>query len=206
MRAQPTRRPLPPAPALSLRGFTIIEMMITVLILGIVLGFGIPSFRESIATQRVKTASKTLFSAIQLARSEALRMNGICDVYVVPEAAGDWAQRVHVVGVSSGGAAPAFNAGQVYATCQFDSNNDGDFADAGDITYNNPLATFPAQDQVNGTPAAALANIEFNALGRPTAAIPAINFCDDDGLAQSRWTITLSAVGMPQYSSTTGGC
>lgn len=188
------------------RGFTLIEMMIVVLILSILLGVAIPSFREAFATQRVKTAAKTLFAAVKQARSEALRMNGICDVHIIPESAGDWAQRLHIVGVSSGGAAPAFNAGGAYATCQFDGNNDGDFADPGDITYQNPLAIFNGQEFVNGTPAAALAGIEFNSLGRPTAAVPNVNFCDDAGLAHSQWTITLDAAGLPQYSSTQGAC
>lgn len=184
------------------RGFTLIEAMIVVLILSILLGVAIPGFREAFATQRVKTAAKTLFTALRQARSEAMRMNGLCDVFIVPQTAGNWAGRLHLVGVTVGSGAPAFDTNANYAACQFDGNGDGDFTDTNiDITYNNPLATFSAQQYVTGAPAAALASIQYNRLGRPTAAMPQVNFCDDGGLTQTRWSVTLGADGLPQYTS-----
>lgn len=190
------------------RGFTLIEMMIVVVILAILVGFAIPSFREAFATQRVKTAAKTMYTALRQARSEAIRMNGLCDVYIIPADQGDWATELHIVGVTVGGAVPAFDSTPpvTYAACQFDGNGDGDFSDAGiDITYQNPLGVFSEQQSVNGTPDNAgntLANIRYNLLGRPVGGtVDPVDFCDDDGLAPLEWTITLDAAGLPQYAT-----
>ncbi len=178
------------------RGFTLIELMIVVLILSILLGVGIPSFREAFATQRVKTAAKTLFSAIKQARSEAIRLNGICEVYLVPNAATNWADGLQILAVTTGGNPATFAANPAANPCVFTDNTG-----TGNITYNNPLAIFTAQEYVRGTPAAALANIQFNRLGRPTAAPPNIGFCDDDNLAPDQWTVEIDAAGLPRYSS-----
>jgi len=58
------------------RGFTLIELMITLSILVILLTVAVPSFREFVQSQRVKTTSFDLFAAITYARSEALKRNG----------------------------------------------------------------------------------------------------------------------------------
>jgi len=69
-------------------GFTLIELMITLSILVILLTIAVPSFREFVQAQRVKTTSFDLFSAITYTRSEALKRNG--DV-TLSAAAGGWA-------------------------------------------------------------------------------------------------------------------
>ena len=71
------------------RGFTLIELMVAVLILGILTSMALPSFREFIINQRIKSASFDLMSAINQARSEAIRRNG--QVTVTPSNS-DWAQ------------------------------------------------------------------------------------------------------------------
>ena len=71
------------------RGFTLIELMVTVAILAIMLGIGVPSFRSFIASQRVKSASYELMTSLQIARSEAIKRNGT--VSVTPGSAGAWA-------------------------------------------------------------------------------------------------------------------
>ena len=69
-------------------GFTLIELMITLSILVILLTIAVPSFRQFVQAQRVKTTSFDLFSAINYARSEALKRNG--DV-TLSAATGGWA-------------------------------------------------------------------------------------------------------------------
>lgn len=56
-------------------GFTLVEMLITVAVLGILAGMAIPTFREFIAGQRVRTATSDLYSSIIFARSEAMKRN-----------------------------------------------------------------------------------------------------------------------------------
>ena len=57
-------------------GFTLIELMITVVLMGVLAGLAVPSFRSLIAVQRIKNASFDLFSALNYARSEAIKSNG----------------------------------------------------------------------------------------------------------------------------------
>lgn len=70
------------------RGFTLIELMVTVAILALMLGLGVPSFRDFIAGQKVKSASQNLMTALVLARSEAIKRNA--DVTVAPKTADTW--------------------------------------------------------------------------------------------------------------------
>jgi len=70
------------------RGFTLIEMMVTVTIIAVMLGVGVPSFRNFIAGQKVKSASHDLMTALVLARSEAIKRNA--DVTVAPVTADTW--------------------------------------------------------------------------------------------------------------------
>ncbi len=57
------------------RGMTLIEILVTVAILAIVLGLGIPSMREWMMKQRVSSIAAELVTDLQLARSEAIRTN-----------------------------------------------------------------------------------------------------------------------------------
>jgi type IV fimbrial biogenesis protein FimT len=72
-----------------LRGFSLIELMITVSVLAILLGLGLPQFSQLIATQRQRTAASELFDSLAFARSEAVKRNA--DVTVsADDLAGGW--------------------------------------------------------------------------------------------------------------------
>lgn len=68
-------------------GFTLIELLITISIIGILSSIALPSFREFVGGQRVKTASFEIFSSLAYARSEAIKRNA--EVTVTP-ASGGW--------------------------------------------------------------------------------------------------------------------
>lgn len=55
-------------------GFTIIELMITILILSIVVAFGVPSFTATIQNNRLAGQLNTLISTLNFARSEAVKL------------------------------------------------------------------------------------------------------------------------------------
>jgi type IV fimbrial biogenesis protein FimT len=54
-------------------GFTLIELMITLVIVGIVIAIAAPSFTSVIQNNRVTTESNRLITTLKLARSEAIR-------------------------------------------------------------------------------------------------------------------------------------
>ena len=55
------------------KGFTLIELMVTLTVLGIVLAWAIPSFNTILSNNRLETAAHELHGALQLARSEAVK-------------------------------------------------------------------------------------------------------------------------------------
>lgn len=69
-------------------GFTIIEVLVVILFVGVLLGLAMPSFRQYTASQKVKTASFDLYASLVFARSEALKRRQL--VTVTPNG-GDWA-------------------------------------------------------------------------------------------------------------------
>lgn len=55
------------------RGFTLVEMLITVAVLGILVAIAVPSFNNMIERNQVATASNDLLSSLLAARSEAVK-------------------------------------------------------------------------------------------------------------------------------------
>lgn len=64
------------------RGFTLIELMITLVILGIVLAIAMPNMSKFIVKQRIQSQVDELMMALVYARTEALKTNSV--VYVIP--------------------------------------------------------------------------------------------------------------------------
>lgn len=56
-------------------GFTLVELMVTVVVAAILLAVGVPSFRELIQNNRLATATNEVVATLHLARSEAVKGN-----------------------------------------------------------------------------------------------------------------------------------
>lgn len=57
------------------RGFTLIEMAVVMTVLALLLFAAVPSFQTSLANTRIRNATESLQSGLQLARAEAVRRN-----------------------------------------------------------------------------------------------------------------------------------
>lgn len=57
------------------RGFTLIELMITVAVLAVSLGLAAPSFVQTMANYRVRSAAESMINGLNYARGEAVRRN-----------------------------------------------------------------------------------------------------------------------------------
>lgn len=82
------------------RGFTLIEMLVTMTVLAIMMAIGVPSFRAFVDGQKVKTASHELMTSLVLARSEAVKRNAA--VTIAPVTADTWKDGWNVTVVVSG--------------------------------------------------------------------------------------------------------
>lgn len=58
------------------RGFTLVEIIVVLVILGIFAVMAVPSFHEMVASNHVRSASEQLRTALLLAREEAVKRNG----------------------------------------------------------------------------------------------------------------------------------
>jgi type IV fimbrial biogenesis protein FimT len=72
-------------PAGPARGFTLIEMVVVVAIVGILVGLGASSYSAWIANSRIRTAAETLASGLSAARNEAIKRNRLVRFHLVSD-------------------------------------------------------------------------------------------------------------------------
>lgn len=65
------------------RGFTITEALVAIGIIAILAALAIPSFRDTIDKYRLKSAADGLYSALQFARSEAVKQNKTVSAFFI---------------------------------------------------------------------------------------------------------------------------
>lgn len=79
------------------RGLTIIELMLAIVVLGILIAIGVPSFQNATLGARLTAGANNLLASVQLARSEAIKRNLAVTVCASSDgatcaAAGGWEQ------------------------------------------------------------------------------------------------------------------
>lgn len=68
-------------PCRSSRGFTLVELMVTIAVLAVLVAIAFPSFEATLRSNRVATSNNALLGALSMARSEAVRNTrggGVC--------------------------------------------------------------------------------------------------------------------------------
>ena len=81
------------------QGFTLIEALVVIMIVGVLLSLAAPSFVTFTSSQKVKTASFDLYAAMIFARSEAIKRR--VNVTIAP-VSGDWKNGWTVVEAGGG--------------------------------------------------------------------------------------------------------
>jgi type IV fimbrial biogenesis protein FimT len=61
----------------AMRGFTLIEIMIGLVVIGILAFIGLPEFSVMMANTQVRTAAEAITNGLQTARGEAVQRNGL---------------------------------------------------------------------------------------------------------------------------------
>lgn len=64
----------------NLRGFTLVELMITIVIAAILLSIGVPSFTTMVRNNRITAQANEFITTVNLARNEAIRRGATINV------------------------------------------------------------------------------------------------------------------------------
>ncbi|MFZ5465010.1 MAG: GspH/FimT family pseudopilin [Pseudomonadota bacterium] len=66
-------------------GFTLIELMITLVVAGLLLLLGVPSLSEWLLNGQIRTSAESILAGLQLARNEAVRRNAVVRFQLVTD-------------------------------------------------------------------------------------------------------------------------
>lgn len=168
------------------RGFTLVEMVVTVAIVAILLGIAIPSYNETILNMKLTSYANNLVASILLGRSEAIKRNAVVSLCVS----------------SSGTACTGGGWEQGWILmCRTTDSKICDPAGAGTIVIQTqpPLSTGWKLSE-----AAALTTIAFQPTG--TGATSAdLTVCRSSPLGAMERHVMISTTGRPSTSKTTAG-
>jgi len=172
-------------------GFTLIELIITLVIVGVLLGIGVPNFRTFIQNSRITTQSNELVSVLATARSEALKRN--LSVVVCRSADPTAGTPVCTVGGSG-----AWETGWLLFV---DKNSNNSFAAADGDTLLKVYPVLTGNNTLRGNSAALVDFLTFNRSGTTTLAAAGTPYhfklCDTRGAGSAR-AIVLEPTGRPR--------
>jgi type IV fimbrial biogenesis protein FimT len=184
----------PPTPTTRIpgadHGFTMIELLMTITVAGILLGIAMPAFRSFVLNDRDIGQINSLVSSLNYARSEAIKLASPTGITVCPSA----------LGLACDPGSTAWSLGWIVI-----DTNAADCAPAAACT---PLQTVPALAGSNTvTPVGGAATgITFSSSGLvagPPGTTLTIRVCDTRGAAYAR-DVEVNATGRVAASQTPG--
>lgn len=160
------------------KGFTIIELMVTMAVAAILLGFALPAYNNMIAQRNMTSRINDFVLAVAYARSEAARLG----------------QPVSVRAVAPGAAGNEWGGGY----CVVESS---------EVACNNALRSFDpiADATLNGvTGFNAVGDLTFNARGLMTlGAAGSVELCSTDPTVDPGRSANISVTGRPDVEELT---
>lgn len=140
-------------------GFTLIELIIVITILGILTSIALPAFTGFISDQRIKTASFDVISTLMLARSEAIKRNTNVTVTSVGS---NWANGWSVT-ATMGGAITTISSQAAYKKLTIKG--------PASLSYNSSgrLATAASTIEISNNDSSSVRCISIDLSGRPNS-------------------------------------
>lgn len=144
------------------RGVSLIELMVTITILGILILLGVPSFQQWALDTRIRTVTESIQNGLRLARNEASQRG--TNVRFQLNSPSNW--QVCMLPASAASAANFVNCTNAISMVQtFNSPGAGNSLQVGTTTATNQVVATAYSGTISG---GVPAGITFNSLGRPS--------------------------------------
>jgi len=162
-------------------GFTLLELMFTLIVAGLLLGIAVPGFFDTIRSNRAAANANEFVTALSIGRSEAVRRSArvtLCPTRDGAGCNGTWTDRwvLFVDGATSDTGAPSFNAANVLREWTAPSGDAVITTNPAGVTWVRFLPRGEARAnaampvvfnmEINGCSGLEGRNVELNAVGR----------------------------------------
>ena len=151
------------------RGFTIIELMMGLMLLGVLLVLAFPSFTQILHNMKLRTSAESILAGLQAARAEALKRNQSVEFLLTASAIVP-ADNATFAANTSG---PGWAVRIVPAECTAPSPEDCFIAGRAGLEGSNQADETALSVTIAGSSMPPTTSIRFDALGRSNVTAPA---------------------------------